>query len=1255
MNFKRKFLAWILIFSMLATSFSGFFSIKAYSSENDNAYSYTILALSSDEDAFIVNASGVNINGNVGSNSCIHAVNANFNGKRGEYLNETLPDLFDAINERYFENAQLCDDFSEFLGCNNINEATIFATGVEFGSGININAPIRATGDIDINGQYVNVNNGCIVSEAGNVTVDCDNVSLSGLIYLPYGTLTIKGNNVNLNNVCIIADKINITSPNYVNISSSDYLISFVRDNAVYEQADIVIYAMGEYSAGKLIVNWFTNAENGKYRISESNDNINYTDVVQVTGTTSYEYEISDDFELKYIKVSVGRIESIPFIVIKTDEGYAIDLLDTDNDDVPDVLEMEFGTDAENADTDNDGLTDYEEICLTETNPLIYDSVTSGISDSKADNDADRINNITEIAFGTNPLSEDTDGDGLSDYDEANIYKTNPLFSDTDYDGLDDDSEIRFGTDPFNPDSNANGILDGDEYYTQKVINSRYEEGLLEDNMAIPTIEVTAKGDVNKYVEITEYNGYLKGDSHEYIGKVIEISEIDTALGNLNFNLSDTYRIPSYTYGDYTTNGLIICYNSDEITVPLDTDFDEDTRTLKAEYQGEGIYFVIDAISWLESLGVDVEEIIAPSKEAMNISTSSGTFLKAQVGMSRVLASKSLKLIYNEEIVPDEDDITIAGKKIQGQVDIVFVIDTTGSMGSCISEVKSNLLEFVNELEKANIKPYFALVEFRDITCDGAHYTNTKKNINGSNWFKNAEEFKQQINMLSVSGGYDEPETPIDGLEMARQLDMRKSSQKFFVLITDAGVKVANNYGITSLSEMAELLKGDNICTSVVSDMGYKKAYAPLVDETGGVYADIYSDFKDVLLGIANKIDEKTNDGYWTALNGLIPQIIKLDAKPEYGSMVDTDRDGLTDIEEIGNLTPVKITTAGEILSKLHILGIVDRLEADLNININTDIEIYVYNYKSNPVKEDTDSDGLLDGRAIKDEAGNVSVPKDDQPKTSNGYAKVWKAYELQHRHSSLIQTKYDYSNWGLDVTFNQAFADYIVDMLLKNRNDLVNYGSKIRKYVLEFKKLTEGDTVAGAYLLNFIYDTDGRAYHSQPDTWQRQFGYNDFYDDVFAIGSYMHKGRFIFDYGSDTYAIWMWKGDYWNLQSGAEIGLYIYDRTVSDNKQYDAINFEIPMKLSLFNYYRDTTGRVDCLYNWEPTEEQWWITGFNPNYNDANPEYMVSIGRIDLTDNIPMYNAIKENIKIERLYKDIERNNFILDDENHTVWVCFY
>lgn len=44
--------------------------------------------------------------------------------------------------------------------------------------------------------------------------------------------------------------------------------------------------------------------------------------------------------------------------------------------------------------------------------------------------------------------AQDTDQDGLNDYDEINTYKTSPYISDSDSDGLSDKDEVEAGTDP---------------------------------------------------------------------------------------------------------------------------------------------------------------------------------------------------------------------------------------------------------------------------------------------------------------------------------------------------------------------------------------------------------------------------------------------------------------------------------------------------------------------------------------------------------------------------------------------------------------------------------------------------------------------------------------------------------------------------------------------------------------------------------------------------------------------------------------
>jgi outer membrane protein OmpA-like peptidoglycan-associated protein len=127
--------------------------------------------------------------------------------------------------------------------------------------------------------------------------------------------------------------------------------------------------------------------------------------------------------------------------------------IDTDGDGLTDNIEMEIGTDINKADTDEDGLSDFEEYDQYKTDPLNPDSDGDGL------NDGDEVN-----SYNTDPLNEDTDGDGLTDWEEVNTHRTNPLKADTDNDGINDYDEVnKYGTNPTNPDSDGDGFTDGQE------------------------------------------------------------------------------------------------------------------------------------------------------------------------------------------------------------------------------------------------------------------------------------------------------------------------------------------------------------------------------------------------------------------------------------------------------------------------------------------------------------------------------------------------------------------------------------------------------------------------------------------------------------------------------------------------------------------------------------------------------------------------------------------------------------------------
>jgi len=83
--------------------------------------------------------------------------------------------------------------------------------------------------------------------------------------------------------------------------------------------------------------------------------------------------------------------------------------------------------------------------------------------DAPADSDGDGLTDAEEADIGTDPLNPDTDGDGLLDGEEVNNqdYLLDPLNPDTDGDGWDDFEEvINQGTDPTNVDTDGDFITD---------------------------------------------------------------------------------------------------------------------------------------------------------------------------------------------------------------------------------------------------------------------------------------------------------------------------------------------------------------------------------------------------------------------------------------------------------------------------------------------------------------------------------------------------------------------------------------------------------------------------------------------------------------------------------------------------------------------------------------------------------------------------------------------------------------------------
>ena len=107
-------------------------------------------------------------------------------------------------------------------------------------------------------------------------------------------------------------------------------------------------------------------------------------------------------------------------------------------------------------DADGDGIADVWEM-------YHFGSLTvvSGLSDY----DGDGLTDLGEFLSRTNPkvsrsadLTDDSDGDGLSNASELNVYGTLPYDIDTDKDGLRDGTEVALGLNPLERDDDGDGV-----------------------------------------------------------------------------------------------------------------------------------------------------------------------------------------------------------------------------------------------------------------------------------------------------------------------------------------------------------------------------------------------------------------------------------------------------------------------------------------------------------------------------------------------------------------------------------------------------------------------------------------------------------------------------------------------------------------------------------------------------------------------------------------------------------------------------
>src|SRR6266850_124472 len=182
---------------------------------------------------------------------------------------------------------------------------------------------------------------------------------------------------------------------------------------------------------------------------------------------------------------------------------------------------------------------------------------------------------------------------------------------------------------------------------------------------------------------------------------------------------------------------------------------------------------------------------------------------------------------------------------VLGQLDILFVIDATGSMALYIAEARRYAAEVAVKLAKDNdLDIRFGVVAYRDHPPqDNTFVTSSTKG------FGDAAQLQDALSRLGASGGGDRPEAVWDGVAEAIKFDWRPGADRTIYLIGDSpphGLAGNQNEdawpkgcpcGVTS-DKLITDLKHERIEVNAFSIAGYAdttSAFELLTKATNGV------------------------------------------------------------------------------------------------------------------------------------------------------------------------------------------------------------------------------------------------------------------------------------------------------------------------------------------------------------------------------------------------------------------------------------
>lgn len=123
--------------------------------------------------------------------------------------------------------------------------------------------------------------------------------------------------------------------------------------------------------------------------------------------------------------------------------------------------------------------------------------------------------------------------------------------------------------------------------------------------------------------------------------------------------------------------------------------------------------------------------------------------------------------------------------KTKAVADVVFCFDCTGSMNSCIENVKTHVNKFVEGLNADQS----TLVDWRMRAFGYGDLEIGEEMQNSNDFVSDVASFQSQVSNIKMVGGGDAPESTLDAIIYAYKTSKWRSAHKIVVIFTDAPAK----------------------------------------------------------------------------------------------------------------------------------------------------------------------------------------------------------------------------------------------------------------------------------------------------------------------------------------------------------------------------------------------------------------------------------------------------------------------------------